>query len=155
MLKLQADLNTVDSSGKLAAEAVQKVLAHKKADGTLDLVAAREEMALLAKQAGVAGDGAAAANARFGTLAGALASLDNSKTEALEKIGARLAPVIDAAAGKVALLVDNFLKSPQGAAALDMISNALITLVHGAEGAVSIGISVITTLDATRMDPDL
>jgi hypothetical protein len=130
LLKLTADLNTIDSSGKLAAEAIEKVLSHKNTDGTLDIKTANKEMALLAKQAGVAGNGAIAAAARFTTLGGALNSLDNSKTKFLEEIGAKVQPAIDKAAGSIAKLVDEFLKSAKGKKFIEGISNAIIKLAE-------------------------
>lgn len=147
LLKLTADLNAVDKSGALAEQAISKTLAHKKADGTVDIKAARDQMALLAKQAGVAGDGARSAEARFTTLGGALNSLDNSKTLALEKIGEKIAPAFDAAAGKVALMVDQFLNSPRGAKAIDTVSNAITAVVDGASEAIDVAASFIDTLD--------
>lgn len=128
LLKLTADLDTIDSSGKLAKEAIEKVLQHKNADGTLDIKTANKEMALLAKQAGVAGDGALAAEARFTTLGGALKSLDNSKVLFLQEIGEKIEPAINRAAGEVAKFVDKFLESKKGQKLIDDISNAVIKL---------------------------
>jgi hypothetical protein len=138
LLKLVADLNQVDSSGKLSGEAIEKVLANKDAAGNVDIKAAAAEMKLLAKQAGVAGDGAKGAQARFTTLGGALTSLDTSKTQALEAIGEKIGPTIDKAAGKVALLVDQFLKSPQGAAAIQLVSDGITDLVDAAGTAIGV-----------------
>lgn len=136
LLKLVADLNQVDSTGGLANEAIEKTLAKKDAKGNVDIKAAAAEMKLLAKQAGVAGDGAKGAQAKFTTLGGALTSLDTNKTQALEAIGAKIGPTIDAASGKVALLIDNFMKSPQGAAAIELISDGINDLIDGAGTAV-------------------
>lgn len=145
LLKLVADLNQVDSTGSLAKEAIEKTLAHKDAKGNVDIKYAAAEMRLLAKQAGVAGDGAKGAEARFTTLSGALTSLDTSKTQALEAIGEKIGPTLDKAAGKVALLVEQFLKSPQGAAALRLVSDGITGLVDGAGKAVDVAIGLFDT----------
>lgn len=126
LLKLKADLDAVDSSGKLSAEAVSKVLSHKGKAGTA------EEMALLAKQAGVLGNGARAAEGRFTTLGGALASLDNTKTVALQQIFDRISPSIAAAAGKVALFVDSFVNSEKGIKLLDKLGDTIAWVVDTA-----------------------
>ncbi len=119
LIKLKADLDAVDKSGKLSAEAVSKVLAHKGGAGTA------EEMALLAKQAGVLGNGALAAEKRFSSLGGALNSLDNSKTVALQQIFDRISPSIDKVAGKVAMMVDEFINSEKGIKLIDGIGAAI------------------------------
>jgi hypothetical protein len=119
LIKLKADLDAVDKSGKLSAEAVSKVLAHKGGAGTA------EEMALLAKQAGVLGNGALAAEKRFSSLGGALNSLDNTKTVALQQIFDRISPSIDKVAGKVALMVDQFVNSERGQKVIDSIGAAI------------------------------
>lgn len=146
LLKLVADLNQVDSTGSLAKEAIEKTLAKKDAKGNVDIAAATAEMKLLAKQAGVAGDGAKGAQARFTTLGGALTSLDTSKTQALEAIGEKIGPTIDKAAGKVALLVDQFLKSPEGAAAIQLVSDGINDLVDGAGKAVGVVSGFFSTI---------
>lgn len=124
LLKLKADLDAVDSTGKLSAEAISKVLDMKGKAGT------SEEMALLAKQAGVAGDGAKAAAARFTTMGGALASLDNTKTKALEQIFDAIAPAINKAAGQVAKFADSFLKSERGQKLIESIGSAITKVVE-------------------------
>jgi hypothetical protein len=126
LLKLKADLDAVDSSGKLSAEAVSKVLSHKGKAGT------SEEMALLAKQAGVLGNGAKAAEARFTTLGGALASIDNTKTVALQQIFDRISPSIAAAASKVALFLDQFVNSEKGIKLLDKLGDTISWVVDTA-----------------------
>lgn len=125
LLKLTADLDAIDPSGKLAEQAVQKTLGHKNKDGTLDIMAAKEEMALLAKQANVAGDGAASAAAKFTTVSGAMNSLDNSKTKFLEAIWQRIGPAVNSAAGAIAKFVDGFLQSERGQKVIEGISSAI------------------------------
>lgn len=119
LIKLKADLDAVDKSGRLGEEAVSKVLAHKGGAGTLD------EMKLLAKQAGVLGNGALAAEKRFTSLSGAMNSLDNTKTVALQQIFDRISPSIDKVAGKVALMVDQFVNSEKGIKLIDSIGAAI------------------------------
>jgi len=158
LLKLTADLDAIDPSGKAAEQAIKKVLAHKGKDGALDIAAAREEMTLLAKQAGVAGDGATAVAARFGTLGGALRSIDNSKTEILEKIWERIGPTVDRVAGKVAKLIDEFVNSEEGAEAVEKIARGveiagvaiekIVPIALGFVGAIASAIEVGTTLAA-------
>lgn len=143
MLKLTADLNSVDRTGKLAEQAMAKVMSHKNADGTLNIKAARAEMALLAKQAGVTGTGIDSATARFTTLGGAMASLDNTKTQFLEKVWERIGPTIDRAAGSVAKWAESFLKSEKGAAFIDGIGNAFEFMIGGAGRAISIVSSLV------------
>lgn len=137
LLKLKADLDTVDSTGKLSAEAISKVLSHKGKAGTA------EEMALLAKQAGVAGDGARAAAARFTTMGGALASLDNTKTKALESIFNSIAPSINKAAGEVAKFADSFLKSERGQKLIASIGGAISKVVSIAVSSLPMVVSAI------------
>lgn len=134
LLKLVADLNTVDSSGKLAAEAIEKTLAHKDAKGNVIVKDAAAQMALLAKQAHVAGDGTAALAAKYTTLGGALNSLDNSKTSFLEEVGKRVAPAIDKAAGAVAEFVDNILKTQRGERIINGIASAIELVANVVEG---------------------
>lgn len=138
LLKLKADLDSVDASGKLSAEAVSKVLSHKGGAGT------SEEMALLAKQAGVLGNGAKAAAGRFTTLGGALASLDNTKTVALQQIFDRISPAIAKAAGKVALFLDSFLNSDKGIKLLDKLGGTIVWVVDTAVSALPM---IATALD--------
>lgn len=133
LAKLTADLDAVDPSGALAEDAVAKVLAKKKDDGTADLEAMRDEMAKLADQAGVAGDGATAAAARFGTVGGALTSIDNSKTELLERIWERIGGTVDEVAGKVAKVVDEFVKSERGQEVIDDLGAAFDALGEAAD----------------------
>jgi hypothetical protein len=125
LLKLTADLDSIDSSGKLSAEAIEKVLSHKDSKGNIIIKDAAAEMALLAKQAHVAGDGTAALAARFTTLGGATNSLDNSKVKFFEAIWDRVGPAIDKAAGSVAKFVDEFLKSEKGEKLIAGISSAI------------------------------
>jgi hypothetical protein len=133
LLKLKADLDSIDPSGKLAEQAIEKTLSHKKADGTLDIKKAKEEMALLAKQAGVAGDGTSAVAGRFTTLGGALKSLDNSKTKALEQIWIKIEPAVNKAAGALARFVDGFLKSAEGQRMLDGVGSAISFIAKAIE----------------------
>lgn len=140
LLKLKADLDSVDPSGALASEAVSKVLDMKGGKGT------SEEMALLAKQAGVVGDGAKAAAARFGTLNGALASLDNSKTEALTQIFDKIKPSINAAAGKVAQFADAFLNSAKGQKVIDAVSASISFLANLVASSIPVVASAFETL---------
>ncbi len=146
LLKLKADLDTIDPSGKLAEQAITKTLSHKKADGTLDIKKAKEEMLLLAKQAGVAGDGTAAVAARFTTLGGALNSLDNTKTLALQEIGRRIEPAINKAAGAVARFADEFLKSEQGQKVLDGIGSAITFIAKAVEASLPFVGAVVSGL---------
>lgn len=140
LLKLKADLDSVDPSGALAAQAVSKVLDMKGGKGT------SEEMALLAKQAGVLGNGAKAAAGRFTTLNGAMNSLDNTKTVVLTQIFDKIKPSIDAAAGKVALFLDTFANSTKGQKAVDGISSAISGLADLVAAAVPVVASALETL---------
>lgn len=119
LLKLTADLNTVDHSGALAAEAIERVTAFKGRNGTA------QTLALLAKQAHVAGDGTLAAAEAMTTLAGATNRLDNAKTKTLEQIGEKIKPSVDKAATAVANLVDEFLSSKRGQQAIQLVSDAI------------------------------
>jgi hypothetical protein len=140
LLKLKADLDAVDPSGKLAEQAVSKVLDMKGGKGT------SEEMALLAKQAGVVGDGAKAAAARFGTLNGALSSLDNTKTEALTQIFDKIKPSINAAAGKVAQFADAFLSSAKGQKVINAISASIVFLADTVAASIPVVASAFETV---------
>jgi len=121
LLKLAADLNTVDKSGGLAAEAVERVLAHtsNNTQTSLQAEASTRTMALLAKQAKVAGDGTKAAAANAVTLTGAIARLGNTKTQALEKLGDKIQPSIDKAASSVADFVEKLAASKEGQKTLE------------------------------------
>jgi hypothetical protein len=142
LLKLKADLDAVDSSGKLSAEAVSKVLATKGKG-------AEEQMALLAKQAGVLGNGAKAAAARFTTLGGALSSLDNTKTKALEQVFDAIAPSINKAAGQVAKFADEFFKSEKGQRIISGIGSAISKVVDLAVSALpAVGSAISGVIDA-------
>ena len=140
LLKLKADLDTVDASGKLSAEAVSKVLEFKGKAGTA------EEMALLAKQAGVLGNGAKAAAAAQTTLNGALTRLDNTKTKVLEQIFDAIAPSINKAATQVANFVTAFVASERGQKVITAIGNAISTVVTVAAKGIPYVASALETL---------
>jgi hypothetical protein len=118
LMKLSADLNAIDPSGAAAEEAISKVLDKKGGSGTEAL------MALLAKQAGVAGDGALAAAKSVSTWSGAMARIDNTKTEVLQKIWERIGPSVDKAGTRVANFIEGFANSRKGAAVIEWIGKA-------------------------------
>lgn len=125
LLKLKADLESTGMSAGAAEEGIKKIIDQaKKADGSIDPKKFSEAFALIGKQAGVAGDGIAAATKNAQSLQGALNSLDNSKTQALEQIYDRIKPKIDEAAQKVATFVKAFLESDSGKAAIEAIGQA-------------------------------
>lgn len=140
LLKLKADLDQVDPSGKLAAEAVSKVLDFKGGAGTA------EEMKLLAKQAGVLGDGSKAAAASTTTLAGALNRLDNTKTKALEQIFDKISPSINKAASQVANFVESFMASEKGQKAINAIAGAISGVVSIVASSLPAVVSGMTSL---------
>jgi hypothetical protein len=128
LIKLAADLNTVDHSGELARQAIARVLSYTSPNGLQtpeQLVAADKAMALLAKQAGVTGKGIEAARESTTTLVGALNRIDNVKTTALETLGERVKPSIDKAASSVANLVEKVASSEQGKQAIDSFAKAV------------------------------
>jgi hypothetical protein len=132
LLKLKADLIATKHPASQVQEAMDRVLSYT-ANGTQtkdQIEASTRAMKLLAKQAHVAGDGTVAAALAATTLEGALARIDNSKTQVLEGIGERIKPSIDKAATAVANLVDKFLKSKNGQKAIDAVVNSLIGLAE-------------------------
>ena len=140
LLKLRADLLTVDHSGELAGEAVQRVLAFTS-NGTQTAVqveAASKTMKLLAKQAGVAGDGTRSAAAGLTTVQGALNRIDNDKTKILEQIGERIGPSVERAAQAMAKLADSLLNTKEGKATIDAIATSITKIADAATAAAPI-----------------
>jgi hypothetical protein len=117
-----------------------KVLDMKGAKGTAD------EIAYLAKQAHVAGDGATAAAKNYATLGGALNRLDNTKTQVLEKIFDKISPSIDRAASSVATFVEAFANSAKGQKVIDGIAGAISGMADIAASAIPMVASVLETL---------
>lgn len=139
LIKLAADLNTVDHSGELAKQAIARVLSYTSPNGvqTADQAeASARAMKLLAKQAGVAGDGTQAAAEAAGTLVGALNRLDNKKTAVLETIGERIKPSVDKAATAVANLVERFVDSKRGQAVIDGVARGISGIADAVTAAV-------------------
>lgn len=130
LLKLTADLNTVDHSGKLAAEAVERTLAFTSnhTQTSIQAEASAKTMALLARQAHVAGNGTEAAAESVNTMVGALNRIDNSKTKVLETIGERIKPSVDKAASAVANMVEQFINSERGRQAIDVVVKGITLL---------------------------
>jgi hypothetical protein len=130
LIKLKADLQSTGMAAGEADKGIAKIIEQaKKADGSFDGKIFGDAFKLIASQAGVAGDGVAAAAKNARSLGGALASLDNSKTQALEAIYDRIKPKIDEAAQSVAKFVSKFLDSEQGKKALEGISSAISGLL--------------------------
>lgn len=138
LIKLSADLNTLDHSGKLAKQAIDGVLAYTGPNGTqtgLMAQASAAKMRRLAKDAGIAGDGTTSAAAAATTLAGALNRIDNDKVKVLERIGDKVAPAIDRAASSVANMLDKLVESKEGKRLLDGVADAIIRVAKAAEKA--------------------
>jgi len=139
LIKLAADLNTVDHSGELARQAISRVLSYTSPNGIQtpeQIVAADKAMALLAKQAGVTGKGIEAAREATTTLVGALARVDNVKTTTLETLGERVKPSIDRAASSVANLVEKFASSELGKTAIESFAKAVTVTADSVSAAV-------------------
>jgi hypothetical protein len=131
--RLTADLDAIDPSGKLAEEAVEKVLSLKNKDGTANLEAMRSTMGQLAKEADVAGDGMTAVNAAATTTAGALARIGNVKTGVLEDLATRIGPTIDRVMTRAATALEEFFASAEGQEAINDISAAVDALASAAD----------------------
>ncbi len=141
LVKLRADLLTIEPSGKLAEEAVSKVLAFTSPNGRQTAVqaeAAAKAMKLLAKQAHIAGDGSSAVSASLTTVKGAMARLDNAKIKAFEEIGDRIAPALNEAASSVATLVEKFLASKSGRELIDSLVIGITKFAHGVDDAATL-----------------
>lgn len=137
LIKLAADLNAVDRSGELAEQAITRVLSYAsdKPQTAEYAAAAGKAMALLAKQAGVAGDGTTAAADAGKSLAGAFNKLDNTKTKALEELGDKITPGLERAAQSLANIADDLLKSKEGQKIIDDIAASIIKMSDAAEKA--------------------
>ena len=144
--KLTADLDAVDPSGRAAEQAVERVLAQKNDDGTANLAAMHEEMAKVAAQAGVAGDGAEAMAAKVGTVGGAMTRIDTAKTEALEEIWERIGPTVVRVAQQAADAIEKFLDSAEGQEAMDDIVQSVGALAEAAETLIPDVIDLVGTL---------
>lgn len=141
LVKLRADLLTIEPSGKLAEEAVGKVLAFTSPNGrqtAAQAEAAAKAMKLLAKQAHIAGDGSSAVAASLTTTKGALARLDNAKIKAFEEIGERIAPALDEAASSMANLVEKFLASKSGRELIDSLVIGITKFARGVDDAATL-----------------
>jgi hypothetical protein len=127
LLKLVADLKTVDKSGSLAQQAIDRVLSYaSNGPQTKDQVAAQSKvMALLAKQAHVAGDGTLSAAAAATTLSGALNRIDNTKTKVLESLGDKIQPSIDKASSAIATFVEKLAASKEGQKTLNDVAEVI------------------------------
>jgi hypothetical protein len=137
LLKLRADLLTVDHSGELAGEAVSRVLSYT-GNGTqtqLQAEAAGKAMRLLAKQAGVAGDGTVSAAAGLTTVQGAINRIDNAKIKILEQIGEKIGPSVDRAAQAMAKLAESLLNTKEGKATIDAIAQSITKIADAATAA--------------------
>jgi hypothetical protein len=126
LIKLKADLESTDLPAAEAEAGIKKIIDQaKKADGSFDGKIFDAAFKEIAKNASVAGDGVAAMAKNSKSLNGALASLDNSKTQALEAIYTSIKPKIAAAAQAVAQFVKGFLESDKGKAAIEGIGEAI------------------------------
>ncbi len=130
LLKLKADLIATKHPASQVEEAVSRVLSYaSNGIQTKDQAAAAgRAMALLARQAHIAGDGTVAAALAATTLEGALNRIDNAKTKALESLGEKIKPSIDKAATSVANLVTGFLDSKRGQAVLQATADTIISV---------------------------
>lgn len=149
LIKLQADLEATGLSAKDAEAGIKKIVDQaKKADGSFDGKIFDEAFKKIASQAGVAGDGLTAMTKKAKSLNGALASLDNSKTQALEAIYDAIKPKVDAAAQAVAGFVKTFLESEKGKAAIESISSAIGGLLSLIPTLIDKGVALYQTLSA-------
>lgn len=132
LIKLRADAIAAGKGAAEADEAVSKVLSYKGGRGTA------AELAEMAKEMGVVGDGSTSARAKFNSLNGALNRIDNDKVKILEEIGEKIGPSVDRAAQAMAKLADSLLNTKEGKALIDDIAKSISAIADAATKAAPI-----------------
>lgn len=158
LIKLRADLVASGLSAEQAEKEIAPVLS-AKTDG-----ARSHYIKEIARDFGVAGDGALAAYKALHSFDGALSNMDNTKTKLLEDLWKRIEPAVSDAAQQVAVFFREFAASPQGQAVIETLSGAIVdvaksvvqltsywrenstALSEGLSTAVSLGAGLVTGL---------
>ncbi len=142
-IKLAADIKAVTKSTAAGQDALDQIAKHAetlkgKLDGVKDpklrAKAIEEYNASLKKmalQVGAVGDGTNAAKSAATTTEGAFAKLDKIKLKALEKIGDLVSPSLDRISTKVVGVIDKFMGSKKGQAAIESFGNGVSSVLEG------------------------
>lgn len=141
LVKLRADLVASGQSAEMADANIQKVL---------DAPAGKTVQAMrdVAKEAGVAGDGALAARQRFQTWTGAMGRLKDAGARAFDQLAKSAGPSLDRIGQSVNKMLDDFQKSKEGQAAMRAIEQAMLGVLRAVEIAVPLVMPFIKGLAA-------
>lgn len=136
-IKLAADIKAVTKSSSAGQEALDQIAKHaetlkSKLDGVKDpklrakaIDEYNTSLKKMAAQVGAVGDGTNAVQAAATTTEGALARLDKIKLRALERIGDLVSPSLDRLANKVTNVIEKFVSSKKGQAAIESFGNTV------------------------------
>ncbi len=123
IIKMRADLIAVGNSAEMADEKLKPVLEAKGAGATA------AALAKVGKEAGVAGDGVAAANKRLTTFEGFVTRLKNAPARIFDQLAKSAGPSLDKLGEKANKALDELLRSPEAAAAVGMVTQGLTKVI--------------------------
>lgn len=124
LIKLRADLVAVGLSAEEADKQIAPVLSAKGAKQQAAYIAQ------IAKNFGVAGDGALAAKVALTSVDAALNKLDNAKTRVLEQLWQQIGPSIGKAANQIVAFVTEAINSKEGQAVIKGIGDAFVWVAN-------------------------
>lgn len=125
LMKLRADVEAVTGSSARADEAVEKVLAAKKAKGSVE-----DQMKAIAKSAKTMGQGMDAAQKSAGTLGGQLKRLKDLPARALDAMVAdpEVASTLDSIGVSIGKTMKEIASSPEAAKFLGQLKSAFLAI---------------------------
>lgn len=141
LVKLRADLMASGQSAEMADKQIQKVL---------DAPAGKTAQAMrdVAKEAGVAGNGALAAKKATESWGGAMNRLKGAGARIFDQLAKTAAPSLDKIGKSINTMLTNFQKSKEGQAAIQGITQGMLMFLGAVEKVVPLVMPFITGLAA-------